>query len=269
MCADHSILPQGQPVERMTSLLHGGHVRLRVNFMSWSNFCVLVWLSLPWRDFITLSDIIRICGHVMYDVILYGGHVILGMIFSPSWMKFSSWWDFVCLGVILHLGAINRILVWFSFVLDTIFVLVRFYFFWCRWLSWWYHTINSYRFCQPAVVMQLLHKLKKWPHCICVYKMQVNTLRPRQNGRHFPDGIFKYTFLNENVWISIKISLKFVPKGPINNIPSLVQIMAWHRPGDKPLSERIMVSLLTHICVTRPQWVKTYALGHKDQGQIA
>ena len=40
MCADHSILPQGQPVGRMTSLLHGGHVRLGVNFMSWSNFCV-------------------------------------------------------------------------------------------------------------------------------------------------------------------------------------------------------------------------------------
>ena len=48
----------------------------------------------------------------------------------------------------------------------------------------------------------------------------------------------------------------FVPKGPINNIPALVQIMAWRRPGDKPLSEPIMVSLLTRICVTRPQWVK-------------
>ena len=34
-----------------------------------------------------------------------------------------------------------------------------------------------------------------------------------------------------------KISMKFVPKGPINNIPALVQIMAWRRPGDKPLSE--------------------------------
>ena len=45
----------------------------------------------------------------------------------------------------------------------------------------------------------------------------------------------------------IKISLKFVPKGPINNIPSLVQIMAWRRPGDKPLSEPMMASL-THIC---------------------
>ena len=83
-----------------------------------------------------------------------------------------------------------------------------------------------------------------------------NTLRPRQNGRHFPDDIFKCIFLNENVWISIKISLKFVPKGSIDNIPALVQIMAWRRPGAKPLSELMMVSLLTYICVTRPQWVK-------------
>ena len=85
----------------------------------------------------------------------------------------------------------------------------------------------------------------------------VNTLRPRQNGRHFPDDIFKCIFLNENVWISMKISLKFVPKVPINDIPALVQIMAWRRPGDKPLSEQMMVSLFSHICVTGPQWVNT------------
>ena len=53
------------------------------------------------------------------------------------------------------------------------------------------------------------------------------------------------------------MSLKFVPKVRINNIPSLVQIMAWRRPGDKPLFEPMMVSLPTHICVTRPQWVST------------
>ena len=82
-----------------------------------------------------------------------------------------------------------------------------------------------------------------------------NTLRPRQNGRHFADDTFKRIFLKENVRISIKIPLKFVPKSPIDNIPALFQIMAWHRPGDKPLSEAMMVSLLTHICVTRPQWV--------------
>ena len=63
----------------------------------------------------------------------------------------------------------------------------------------------------------------------------------RQNGRHFADDIFKCIFLNENLWISIKISLKFVPKGPINNIPALVQVMAWRRSGDKPLSDPMMV----------------------------
>ena len=74
-----------------------------------------------------------------------------------------------------------------------------------------------------------------------------------KNVRYFPDDIFKCIFLNENAWILINISLKFVPEGPINNIPALVQIMAWRWPGDKPLSEpwwRPMASLLTHICVT-------------------
>ena len=50
----------------------------------------------------------------------------------------------------------------------------------------------------------------------------VNTLRPRQIGRHFADDIFKCIFFIENVWIQIRISLKFDPKGPINNIPALV-----------------------------------------------
>ena len=87
----------------------------------------------------------------------------------------------------------------------------------------------------------------------------VNTLRPRQNGRPFADDNFKWIFLNEDIWISLRISLRFVPRVRINNIPALVQIMVWRRPGDKPLSEPMMVSLLTHICVTRPQWVKATA----------
>ena len=77
----------------------------------------------------------------------------------------------------------------------------------------------------------------------------INTLRPRQLGRHFLDDIFKYIFLNDNLWILIKISLKFVPEGTINNIPALVQIMAWRRLGDKPFSEPMMARLPTHICV--------------------
>ena len=68
----------------------------------------------------------------------------------------------------------------------------------------------------------------------------VNSSLPEQNARHFEKDIFKCIFLNENIWISIKISLKFVPKGSINHISALVQIMDWHRLGDKPLSEPML-----------------------------
>ena len=61
---------------------------------------------------------------------------------------------------------------------------------------------------------------------------------PRQHDRHCADDTFKR---NENVWIPMKISLKFVPKGSINNIPALFQIMDWRRSGDKPLSEPMIV----------------------------
>ena len=88
-----------------------------------------------------------------------------------------------------------------------------------------------------------------------IYRQTFNTLKPSQDGRHFPDDIFRCIVLNENTWIAINISLSFVPKGPIDNIPALVQIMAWRRSGDKPLSEPMMVSLPTHICVTGPPWV--------------
>ena len=83
----------------------------------------------------------------------------------------------------------------------------------------------------------------------------INTSRLRQNDHDFADDIFQCIFLNENCCIIIKISLKFVHKYPINNIPSLVQIMAWSWPGAKPLTEPMMVSLLTHICAIRPEWV--------------
>ena len=77
-----------------------------------------------------------------------------------------------------------------------------------------------------------------------ITKGHVNTLRPRQDGRHIADDTFKRIFLDE---------LKLVPKGPINNFSALVQVMAWRRLGDKPLSGPMMVRLPTHICVTRPQ----------------
>ena len=81
---------------------------------------------------------------------------------------------------------------------------------------------------------------------VVLWFVVVNTLKQRQNCRHFADDTFKRIFLNQNVRNSISISLKFVPKGLIHNITSLVQIMVWRQPGDKPLSEPMMVRLLTH-----------------------
>ena len=112
-----------------------------------------------------------------------------------------------------------------------------------------------------GMVSSLCHKMTSWRrtwwwcYCYVWWPLHVNSLRPRQNGRHFADDTFNRIFVNENVRISNKFSLKFVPKGPINNIQALVQIMAWRRPGDKPLSEAMMDNLPTHICVSRPQWV--------------
>ena len=71
----------------------------------------------------------------------------------------------------------------------------------------------------------------------------VNSSPPGLNGRHFPDDIFKCIFMNEKVCILIEISLKFVPKGPINNILALVQTIAWRWSGHKPLSEPMLIQL--------------------------
>ena len=90
-----------------------------------------------------------------------------------------------------------------------------------------------------------------YPGCIQIYlHIEAETRSPP-----FRRWRFQKHFLERNVWILLNISLKFVPENQINNIPSLVQIMAWRRSGDKPLSEPMMVWLPTYICVTQPQWV--------------
>ena len=128
---------------------------------------------------------------------------------------------------------------------------------WCVCL--WAPTL-SLSACSVLVHLCLV-SLVLFPSHICSTRpSRVNSLRPRRNRRYFADDIFKCIFFNENVWISIKVPLKFDPKSPINNIPALVQIMAWRGPGDKPLSEPMMVNLLTHIWVTRPQWVYGWEL---------
>ena len=118
----------------------------------------------------------------------------------------------------------------------------------------WSCEASSYQYCGCCTCTSTGGKIKITALCR-MWSQSVNTLRPRRDRRHFADDTFKCVFLNENERISLRISLKFVPKGPINNNPALIQIMAWRRPGDKPLSESMLVRLSTHICVTRPQRV--------------
>ena len=114
---------------------------------------------------------------------------------------------------------------------------------------------------QNVIFIQEMHF--KMSSTTCQHFFSPQCVNPLTHwGRDKMAVIFQTTFSNAFSWMKmnefrLKISLKFVPKGQINNIPSLYQIMAWRRSGDKPLSDAMMVSLLTHICVTRPQWVKT------------
>ena len=72
----------------------------------------------------------------------------------------------------------------------------------------------------------------------------------------FANDIF--IFFNGNIWLLNDLSLEFVSKVQLNNIPTLFYILTWRPPGDKPFSEPVMASLLTHICVTRPLWINLF-----------
>ena len=146
------------------------------------------------------------------------------------------------------------------------------------WLIWTIWTLLS---TVPRKAVEFNHSLTHSGHCpkntskadvsayrhyylrACLISPHIKTegsvfdiLRPRQICRRFTDDIFKCIFLNENVWMSLKISPKFVPKVQINNIPALVQIMARCRPHTKPLSEPMKIKLLMYGCINQPEWVK-------------
>ena len=119
-------------------------------------------------------------------------------------------------------------------------------------ICWWYFNTAYKQWVFTATYSKLLDMKRIFQAAIHIREnitkqerlqcctIQVNTLRLRQNGWNFEDDIFKCIFLNENFCILIKISLKFVPKGPIYNIPATFWIMAWRQSGNRPLTESMM-----------------------------
>ena len=94
-------------------------------------------------------------------------------------------------------------------------------------------------------------------HCPNQYQIYCQQDSVTHWGRDEIDSVLQTTFSNTFSWMKMyEFRLEFHWRDPINNIQALVQIMAWRRLGDKPLFEPMMLTLLTHICVTRPQWVK-------------
>ena len=121
----------------------------------------------------------------------------------------------------------------------------------CVWINCWVNTceagdLRRYRAHYDGTIMSKInsdgHKLRRHHQTNVLYEKTYHSLNilklmtvldiagghvmsrplPRRNRRHFADDIFKYMFLNENVLVSIEISLNFIPKGLINNIPALI-----------------------------------------------
>ena len=108
--------------------------------------------------------------------------------------------------------------------------------------EWWCSKNNSLHKLLLCIVLGLELPEDRW----------INSSPPGQNGHHFADYIFTCIIMNGKFCILIKISLKFVPKGPIHNNLALVFTMAWWWIRDKSLSEPMLTRFTdAYICSTR------------------
>ena len=110
------------------------------------------------------------------------------------------------------------------------------------------------------LILSAPHWANVGPTCLAIWNphlwhIHMCVTRPKQGQTKWPQFSwwhFQRDFLEWKYRIFFNISVKFILKGPINNIPALFQVMAWHWPGDKPLSKPMMVGLLMLLCITRP-----------------
>ena len=85
-----------------------------------------------------------------------------------------------------------------------------------------------------------LNQIKKETTIIKKSIYIINSSHPGHDSRHFSDDIFRCILGNEKFCILIEISIKFAPKGPIDNNPALIFTMARRRIGNKPISEPML-----------------------------
>ena len=126
---------------------------------------------------------------------------------------------------------------------------------------WWFETPSSalWRHCNENTIWSCFKTLSSRQNC----RLWLCDLKHWGLGKMAI--LLQTTFSSAFSWMKMhEFWLKFhwrlsLLNDPINNIPALVPIMAWRRPGAEPLSEPMMVKWTTHIYVTRTQWVLTKA----------
>ena len=67
--------------------------------------------------------------------------------------------------------------------------------------------------------------------------------------------ILRTTHSNGFTWNTVFISLNFFPKGPIENMSALVQVMAWRQTGHKPYLDWLWLSSFTYVCHLGPVFI--------------
>ena len=131
-------------------------------------------------------------------------------------------------------------------------------------IHWIYDSFTHY-WCSSATFVIFSFSTTSHSSCSCKC-VSVKEMQLTHRGRGKSATIWQTTFSNAFSWMKmyefrLRFPWIFFPKIQINNIPALIQIMAWRWPRDKPLFEQMMISLLTHVCVTRPQCVHRWAKG--------
>ena len=125
---------------------------------------------------------------------------------------------------------------------------------WTTFIGTLRNTYKCLGFCHKIQNSVLFHWHLSYP-CSSAVHCAVCTLSITQRGRDNMAAISQTTFLNAFPWIKMYefclwVHVECVPKVRMNNIPILVQIVPWCKTGRKPLSETMMVTLRSHICVT-------------------